>query len=284
MNPHAFPTIPAPLRHALLASLLATAAVGEPTPARTFHSDGNPILGDGSYFSADAAPLSADGKLYIYAGHDEPPENVGGFVMYDYGVFVTSDPESGEWELHKGNLDPDKVFAWPTGNKAFAGHCTRGPDGQFYWYVPVEAKLPELPNSMAIGVAVSDSPLGPWRDPIGRPLVSWKDVFGDSTAGQEVIDPHVFTDDDGVSYLYWGSWGVARAVKLDKSMTAMDGPIETMTGLDAFFEAPWVFKRNGTYYLAYDWKRRGTEFTPSPIPPETEKPAVISAARSPSTR
>lgn len=250
----------APLLLLLAGSSLASAA---PKPTKTFHSEGNPILGDGSYFSADAAPLSADGKLYIYAGHDEPPPEVGGFVMYDYGVFVTADPKSGDWELYQNNLDPDKVFDWANGNRAYAGHCAKGTDGRYYWYVPVEWKADDVPNNMAIGVAVSDSPLGPWKDPIGKPLVTWKDVFGDEKVGQEVIDPHVFIDDDGTVYLYWGSWGVARVVKLDKSMTKLDGGISTMSGLDAFYEAPWVFKRDDTYYLVYDWKLGGSKYTPS---------------------
>lgn len=235
----------------------------DPRPTRTFHSEGNPILGDGTYFSADGAPLSANGKLYIYAGHDEPPEDVGGFVMHDYGVFVTTDPKSGDWALYQNNLDPAKVFRWATGDKAYAGVVARGSDQKYYWYAPVEWKNTEVPNRMAIGVAVSDGPLGPWKDPIGKPLVSWLDVFGKEWVGQEVIDPHVFTDDDGTVYLYWGSWGVARVVKLEKSMIATRGEITSTTGLDWFYEAPWVFKRNGTYYLAYDWKRGGSEWTPS---------------------
>ena len=233
------------------------------TATRTFHSEGNPILGDGTYFSADAAPLSVNGKLYIYAGHDVPDEWIGGFVMYDYGVFVTSDPKSGEWELYENNLDPDQVFDWATGKNAYAGQTVQGPDGKFYWYVPIESKQTNVPNRMAIGVAVSDSPLGPWKDAAGKPLVAWRDVFGDQQHGQEIIDPHTFIDDDGSVYLYWGSWGAARVVKLKDSMTEMDGEIITMTGLDWFYEAPWIFKRNGTYYLVYDWKQGGSKWTPS---------------------
>ncbi|MCP5544042.1 MAG: family 43 glycosylhydrolase [Akkermansiaceae bacterium] len=257
------PMFPMTPKLPLLFAVITCCASAAPRPTKSFHSDGNPILGDGSYFSADAAPLSVDGKLYIYAGHDEPPPEVGGFVMYDYGVFVTEDPESGDWELYTDNLDPDKVFDWASGNRAYAGHCAKGLDGRFYWYVPVEWKNNDVPNNMAIGVAVSDGPLGPWKDPIGKPLVTWKDVFGEEKHGQEVIDPHLFIDDDKTAYLYWGSWGAARVVKLDGSMTALDGEITTMTGLEAFYEAPWVFKRNGTYYLVYDWKLGGTKFTPS---------------------
>ena len=232
-------------------------------PPRAFESAGNPILADGSYYSADAAPLSHDGKLYIYGGHDEADLMQGGFVMYDYGVFVTDDPASGAWELHQANLDPDEVFSWATGDGAYAGHVARGPDGRFYWYAPVDGKKRDVPNSKAIGVAVADGPLGPWTDAIGEPLLSWTTVFKDSDRGQEVIDPHLFMDDDDRIYLYWGSWGVARVVELEPDMKTMKGEIRTLSGLDAFFEAPWVFKRGSTYYCVYDWKLGGTEYTPS---------------------
>ena len=246
---------------AVCTAWLAAGAEPASPGARAFQSAGNPILGDGSFYSADAAPLSHDGKLYLYVGRDEPELFHGGFVMNEYGVFSTDDPATGKWTLHPRNLVPGEVFSWATGKKAFAGHCIRGKDGRFYWYVPVEAK--EDAPRMAIGVAVSDSPLGPWRDPAGKPLVTWKNVFGDSERGQEVIDPHAFIDEDGKPYLYWGSWGVARVVGLADSMIETTGEIRVMDGLDAFFEAPWVIKRGGIYYMAYDWKRGGSEWTPS---------------------
>ena len=246
---------------AVCTAWLAAGAEPAAPGARAFQSAGNPILGDGSFYSADAAPLSHDGRLYLYVGRDEPELFHGGFVMNEYGVFSTDDPATGKWTLHPRNLVPGEVFSWATGKKAFAGHCIRGKDGRFYWYVPVEAKG-DAPR-MAIGVAVSDSPVGPWRDPAGKPLVTWKNVFGDSDRGQEVIDPHAFIDKDGKPYLYWGSWGVARVVGLADSMIGTTGEIRVMDGLDAFFEAPWVINRGGTYYMAYDWKRGGSEWTPS---------------------
>lgn len=249
---------------AALCICLGTAGLVAQAPMpHSFHSEGNPIIRDGSYYSADAAPLSSDGKLYIYFGRDQAERWQGSFQLFQYGLLVTEDPTSGDWTLYRANLVPGEVFAWATGNRAYAGQVAKGADGRFYWYVPVEWKNTEVPNRMVIGVAVSDSPVGPWSDPIGKPLLTWWDVFGNQTTGQEVIDPHVFTDTDGAVYLYWGSWFVARAVKLAPSMTATEGPIVRMSGLDAFFEAPWVFKRDGTYYLVYDWKRGGSRWTPS---------------------
>lgn len=235
-----------------------------PAPApRELQIKGNPIISDGSYYSADAAPISVDGKLYIHFGNDRPNIRQGTFIMSEYGVMVTDDPTSGKWTVYQKNLNPGQVFSWATGDKAYAGQVARGADKKFYWYVPVEWKETNVPNRMAIGVAVSDSPLGPWTDPIGKPLLTWRDVFGTATQGQEVIDPHVFTDTDGTVYLYWGSWNIPRAVKLKPTMTELDGTITRLTGVDAFFEAPWVFKRNDTYYILYDWKRGGSQWTPS---------------------
>lgn len=235
----------------------------EPQAPVRFTSLGNPIIADDSYYSADGATLSSDGKLYIYFGHDQPDRWVGGFVMSEYGVLATEDPASGEWELHRNNLDPDEVFGWATGNNAFAGHVARGADGRYYWYTPVEWKNEQVPDRMAIGVAVSDSPVGPWSDPIGKPLLAWPDVFGDSERGNALIDPAVLQDTDGQAYLYWGSWWAAWVVKLAPSMTELEGENVRLRGLQGFFEAPWVFKRQGTYYMLYDWKIGGSEWTPS---------------------
>lgn len=239
------------------------AAADPPAPARTIESDGNPIIADGSYYSADAAPLVVDDTLYIYTGHDVAGPQQATFNMRDYGVLATTDVEGGVWEHYPENMVPGEVFDWATGNAAYAGHTVEGPDGRFYWYAPVEWENRNVPNRMAIGVAVSDSPVGPWEDAIGEPLLTWLDVFGTSTSGQEVIDPHVFIDDDGTVYLYWGAWNVARVVELEPTMTETKGEIHRLTGLTSFFEAPWVFEREGTYYMAYDWKQGGSDCTPS---------------------
>lgn len=259
------------LAGALVATLAAatssTAAPADPAappaPTRTIQSDGNPIVADGSYYSADAAPLVVDDTLYVHTGHDEAAPQQGGFVMHDYGVLATTDVDAGTWDHYEANLDPDAVFGWATGDAAYAGHVVEGTDGRFYWYAPVQWENTAVPNRMAIGVAVSDSPVGPWTDAIGSPLLTWTDVFGSSTTGQEVIDPHVLLTDDGRVLLYWGSWGVARVVELEPSMTALRGEIRTLQGLTAFYEAPWVVERDGTYYMLYDWKQPGSACTPS---------------------
>ncbi|WP_165218886.1 family 43 glycosylhydrolase [Schaalia sp. ZJ1691] len=233
-----------------------------PEPTRHLTTRGNPIIADGSLYTADAATYVENGRLYVYAGHDEAAPDYGSFNMRDYAVLVTDDPQSGEWDVYERNLVPGKVFEWATGNGAYAGVVAKGFDGKYYWYTPVETKATDVPNRMAIGVAVADSPVGPWTDAKGSPVLAWRDVFGEETNGQEIIDPHVMIEDHHV-YLYWGSWNVARMVELQGDMVTPTGPIHTMEGLDGFFEAPWIFKRGDTYHMVYDWKKGGSQCTPS---------------------
>ena len=242
-----------------------TDQAGGAAPTRTIHSDGNPIVSDGSLYTADAATLvGGDGRLYVYAGHDEASPQEGTFDMHDYAVLATDDVASGTWDVYEDDLDPAKVFSWASGNAAYAGQVMQGTDGKYYWYVPIETKDTSQPSRMAFGVAVSDNPVGPWTDAIGKPLMTWKDVFGTGTDGQELIDPTMFRDDDGKIYLYWGSWGVARMVQLNADMTTLADPtIHTLSGLDDFYEGPWIFKRDNLYYMLYDWKNGGSACTPS---------------------
>jgi hypothetical protein len=88
-------------------------------------------------------------------------------------------------------------------------------DGKFYWYVPARK---DSDNSMAIGVAVGDSPLGPFRDALGHPLI-------DNTVANHSafdIDPTVLVDDDEQAYIYWGSFSSPRAAKLKRNMIELD--------------------------------------------------------------
>lgn len=98
-----------------------------------------------------------------------------------------------------------------------------------------------------IGVAVSSSPKGPFRD-IGAPLVASK-----TTAPLvEAIDAHVFVDSDGQAYMYYGgSWGSNLAiVRLNSNMTSLNGSPVIVTP-SYYTEGPFMSKRNGIYYMSY---------------------------------
>lgn len=104
-----------------------------------------------------------------------------------------------------------------------------------------------------IGVAVSDRPEGPFRDPLGRPLV---DRF---VHGAQPIDPHIFIDDDGTPYLYYGGWGHCNVVKLGADLISLaaheDGEVFKEITPEGYVEGPCMFKRGGLYY--FSWSEGG---------------------------
>lgn len=257
---------------AALAGLLAGGLVAVAGPARaadsyTFTHPGNPILADGSYYSADPAPVvvpagapgnpSGRDQLYIYTGHDEAGPATNDFQMNEWGAFRTDDVASGQWTHYPSLMRPEQVFAWATPGRAYAGQVIRGVDGRYYWYVPVSERTSPAADKFAIGVAVSDSPTGPWTDHVGGPLISQRVPTANTIQN---IDPTILIDGQGAGrrvYVYWGTFGQLRMHEFQQDMRTPVGTERTVTGLTGFFEAPWVFQRNGTYYLSYAGNNAG---------------------------
>jgi hypothetical protein len=201
----------------------------------------NPIIQ--TIYTADPAPLLVNGRVYLYTGHDEDGST--NFTMREWRVWSSADMVN--WTDHGSPLNLAS-FGWADAN-AWAGQVIAR-NGQFYWYVPMRQRST---GAMAIGVAVSSSPTGPFRDALGRPLVA-----------NGEFDPTVFIDDDGQAYLYWGNphlW----FVRLNADMISFSGgptqiPLTTAgfgtrTGdpnrPTLFEEGPWVYKRNGLYYNVF---------------------------------
>jgi arabinoxylan arabinofuranohydrolase len=248
----------------LLAFAVVPAAV-HPTAARA----DNPIVQH--IYTADPAPLVHNGRVYLYTGHDEDGSTY--FTMKDWRVWSSADMVN--WTDHGSPLSLT-TFSWASAD-AWAGQAVQR-NGRFYWYVPVKNRAT---GRMAIGVAVSDSPTGPFRDALGRPLVE-----------NGEIDPTVFIDDDGQAYLYWGNPNLSY-VRLNADMTSYSGGVTriplttagfgTRTG-DAnrptlYEEGPWVYKRNGLYYLVFA-ARCCSEFiaystAPGPTGPWTYRGTVM---------
>lgn len=226
-------------------------APGSPAlEVHTVHATSNPILSDGTDYTADPAPLVADGKLYIITGRDTAPVGVNDFMMPEWQLLVTDgDPMAGHWLHYPHFIKPNEVFKWAAPGRAYAAQIVRGPDGRFYLYAPVIHAAATTRDKFAIGVAVAPTPLGPWVDahPSG-PVVS--QTYPVPNAIQN-IDPTVLVDDDGRAYLYWGTFGRLKGVELERDMITFKGaPVDVRT-LNGFFEASWLFKRKGTYYMAY---------------------------------
>ncbi len=213
-------------------------------------SRSNPIVSNGRDFTADPAPLVVDNTLYILTGRDTAPSAVNDFLMPEWQMLVTrSEVTQARWTHYPHFVQPQQVFAWTTPGRAYAAQIVRGPDGRFYLYAPVMEASSTNRDRFAIGVAVANSPLGPWRDahPDG-PIVSQSYPVPNTIQN---IDPTVFVDDDGRVYLHWGTFGRLKGVELSPGMTTFRGAPNDMTTLTGFFESPWMFKRRGVYYMAY---------------------------------
>ncbi len=201
-------------------------------------------------YTTDPAPMVYKDRLYVYTGHDE--NNADFFWMQEWRVYSTDDMVN--WTDHGSPLAIED-FAWAD-DRAWAPQCVER-NGKFYFYVPLHSALT---GTMAIGVAVGDSPTGPFKDAIGKPLVDGSWAY---------IDPTVFVDDDGQAYLYWGNPDIYY-VKLNEDMVSYSGDVvkveQTVDGFgspgpearkkgdtyrDMYTEGPWFYKRNGKYYLLY---------------------------------
>jgi beta-xylosidase len=202
----------------------------------------NPIIT--SLFTADPAPLVYNDTLFLYTGHDTASVSATNYKMPDWHVFSTTDMV--HWKDYGVVLSPE-TFSWATGD-AYAAQCIYR-NGKFYWFVSTFHKNDEnSKGGAAIGVAVSDRPTGPYKDAIGKALVT-NEMTTDMKYGWDDIDPTVFIDDNGQAYLYWGN-GSCKWVKLKENMIEMAGPITTFKP-EHYIEGPWLYKRNGIYYLVY---------------------------------
>ena len=204
-----------------------------------------------TWYTSDPAPMVHGDRMYVYTGHDE--DNADFFWMQEWRVYSTADMVN--WQDHGSPLALES-FSWAD-DRAWAAQTIER-NGKFYWYICAHSNIKK---GMAIGVAVSDSPTGPFRDAIGKPLFdngSWDN-----------IDPTVMIDDDGQAWLMWGNPRVYYA-KLNKDMISFDGEVKQFDMTeeafgspsmdkrekgkkykDSYVEGPWLNKRNGTYQLLY---------------------------------
>ncbi|PQA55114.1 glycoside hydrolase family 43 protein [Siphonobacter curvatus] len=226
-------------------------------------------------YTADPSAHVFEGKIYIYPSHDVeagiPFDDLGShFAMEDYHVFSMETPESAVVD-HGLALHVNDV---PWAEKQMWAPDAASKDGKYYLYFPAK----KADGIFQIGVAVSDSPAGPFT-PEAEPIQN-----------SYSIDPAVFVDDDGAAYLYFGGlWGGQlqsyrnntfdaahqepvgdepalgpRIARLTQDMlsfaeevreivlTDENGKVLTAGDNDRrFFEASWVHKYQGKYYLSY---------------------------------
>jgi len=203
----------------------------------------NPIVRD--QFTADPTARVFNGKVYVFPSHDiKTPEGKNlrkdWFCMADYHVF--SSENLTDWTDH-GMIVSQNNVPWvdSTTYSMWAPDCVER-NGKYYFYFPANknAAGPNGRKGFGIGVAVADKPEGPYI-PQAEPI---KGVNG--------IDPNVLIDKDGQAYLYWSMGGIFVA-KLKENMLEIDSEPIVIPNLPdkGLKEGPFVFERNGFYYLTF---------------------------------
>jgi hypothetical protein len=210
--------------------------------------------------NADPDVHHLDGQYWIYPTTDGNQ----GWSSTSFRAYSSRDLV--HWKDHGVILDLGTDVSWA--DKYAWAPAIAERNGKYYFYFCAEQQ---------IGVAVADSPAGPFKDALGKPLVA----KGGSLKGQ-MIDPAVFTDDDGTSYLYWGN-GHGYVVPLNDDMTSYDpAKVKDITP-DGFREGSFVIKRKGTYYFM--WSEDDTRSEnyhvayatgPSPLGPWTKRGTILS--------
>lgn len=239
---------------------------------------GNPILGfdtDGNtLYAGDPAAYVEGDTVYLYAGHDTSTGD--SYVMPEWVCYTSKDMKN--WE-YKGPIMSATDVSWRNDNtSAWASQVIKHND-KYYLYFCTWDKTSN--GKQSIGVAVADSPTGPFKD-IGTPLVKGSLTEPQSSNWND-IDPTVWVetvDGEEHRYLAWGN-GKFYVCELNEDMISVkdldnNGSItmtndikeQEFTGLQdglGFTEAPWIYRQQdtdgnytGKYYLfgAFGWREQ----------------------------
>ena len=214
------------------ASLLLAAPVSGDEGKKT---SGNPVF-PGHY--ADPEGLIFGDTYWIYPTYSAP---------YDEQVFLDgfSSKDLVTWTKHPRILDSGSI-KWA--KRAMWAPSVVAKGGKYYLFFG--ANDIQNDNEMGgIGVAVADSPAGPFRDHLGKPLV---DKFHN---GAQPIDQFVFKDADGTHYLIYGGWRHCNIAKLNDDFTGFvpfgDGTTFREITPQGYVEGPFMFLRGGKYYFMW---------------------------------
>jgi GH43 family beta-xylosidase len=203
----------------------------------------NPIIRN--QYSADPTARVFGDKVYLFPSHDiMAPENKDlrkdWFCMGDYHVFSSENLTN--WTDH-GVIVSQNTVKWvdSTSYSMWAPDCVQH-NGKYYFYFPANTKQVDVNGrkGFGIGVAVAEKPEGPYTS-LDEPI---KGVLG--------IDPNVFIDRDGQAYLIW-SQGQIFIARLRDNMCELATEPQVIPNLPqkGLKEGPFMFERNGKYYLTY---------------------------------
>ena len=188
-------------------------------------------------------------RFYLYTTHDFSAEDRG-FKNLDWRVF--SSPDLLTWLL-ESTLLPNATPAAPGDySTCWATDAAAGADGAFYFYLSLGANQ--------IGVMRGATPVGPWEDPLGTPLINR--TLG-ASLHTEARDPCLFVDDDGTPYLIFGTFNyyiarlgadmvsLAEAPRPVAIAAAGGGPATSQNGVGVLDDKPFLHKKGGAYYFSF---------------------------------
>lgn len=216
----------------ILADSIASCQSGKKADTQT-QLTGNPII-EGWY--ADPEAIIYDDTYWIY-----PTSSNGAMKATYFDCFSSKDLVN--WEKHACILDTATV-SWAS--KALWAPAVLKKDNKYYFFF--SANDIHQGDVGGIGVAVSDRPEGPYKDLVGKPLIS------DIVNGAQPIDQFVFND-NGNYYMYYGGWGHCNIVRLKDDFTQIipfeDGTMYKEVTPEHYVEGPFVFKKNNKYYFMW---------------------------------
>ena len=212
-------------------------------PAELGQLPNNPVL-PGFHADPEIVYSHQTKKYYIYSTTDGQP----GWGGWYFTAYSSDDLKHWTYEGVILDLKSEQV-PWANGNAwapCIEEKLVKGKYKYYFYY----SGNPKNGQGKQIGVAVADSPTGPFVD-LGHPIITESPVGG----GQQ-IDVDVFTDPvSGKTYLYWGN-GYMAGAELNKDMVSIKKKTLTVMTSEggtlqdyAYREAPYVFYRNGLYYF-----------------------------------
>lgn len=216
---------------AVILAMLATGCGG----SKETRTSGNPIF-EGWYADPEGAVL--DGKYWVFPTYS---------AEYEEQIFMDafSSEDLVNWTKHPHVLEKaDVSWAW----RAMWAPAVIHANDKYYLFFGAN-DIQSNDDVGGIGVAVADSPEGPFKDALGKPLID------KIINGAQPIDQFVFKDDDGEYYMYYGGWGHCNMVRLSKDLLSVipfdDGSTYKEVTPENYVEGPFMLKRDGKYYFMW---------------------------------
>jgi len=236
-------TLKAKINYFLIALIFIFSGCSKPQKVQ---KSGNPVF-EGWY--ADPEGIVFGDEFWIYPTYSDDYEKQVFFDAFSSKDLIT-------WEKHSKILDTT-VIAWA--NQAMWAPSVVEKNGKYFFFFGANDlqrkgsvyfdENNQINQTGGIGIAVADSPDGPFTDYLGKPLID--DFYNDA----QPIDQFVYKDSDNQYYMFYGGWGKCNLVKLNDDFTGFipweDGTVFRDVTPENYVEGPVLFQRNGKYYFMW---------------------------------